>query len=195
MDKIKNVVKSGSQTLQVKFAIYNAISKSFIILAFMALLPLIIEKIVYDHIDKRLQARSEKVLKIIHKGGIDDIVLEQDCSFESYSILKEEFVAIYPITNLSDTINGISIANESRNIEGEQLVHRILTLSFIYDNQNYKLEIGEGISSIEQLKLTIKKFSLWMMLGVILISIFLDFAFVRIALLCQVSYTFPLSLT
>jgi signal transduction histidine kinase len=182
LDKIKNVIKSGSQTLQVKFAIYNAISKSFIILAFMALLPLIIEKIVYDHIDKRLQARSEKVLKIIHKGGIDDIVLEQDCSFESYSILKEEFVAIYPITNLSDTINGISIANESRNIEGEQLVHRILTLSFIYDNQNYKLEIGEGISSIDQLKSTIKKFSLWMMLGVILISIFLDFAFVRILL-------------
>lgn len=78
--------------LQVKLAIYNALSKGIIIAAFGFLMPLIVEQVVYDHIDKRLIARSDRVLKIISKGGIHEIILEQDCSFESYNILKEEFV-------------------------------------------------------------------------------------------------------
>ncbi|CAN5365119.1 hypothetical protein BH11BAC2_BH11BAC2_10090 [soil metagenome] len=86
--------RKGALTLQVKFALYNALSKALIIAAFMAILPLIVEKVVYDHIDRRLTARSDRVLLIIQRGGIDDIVLEQDCSFESYNILKEDFVAI-----------------------------------------------------------------------------------------------------
>ncbi|CAN5365052.1 hypothetical protein BH11BAC2_BH11BAC2_10080 [soil metagenome] len=42
------------------------------------------------------------------------------------------------------------------------------------------MNIGEGISSIEELKSTIQKFSFWMMLGVVIISIFLDLGFVSL---------------
>ena len=172
-------LRKGVLTLQVKFALYNAISKALIIGAFMAILPLIVEKIVYDHIDHRLIARSERVLMIIKRGGIDDIVLEQDCSFESYNILKEEFVAIYPMKSTLKLPPPIQIRNESWSIEGENLIHRIIRRTFTYDNQMYELNIGEGISSMQELKSTIQRFSLWMMLGVILISIFLDLGFVR----------------
>ena len=169
-------------TLQVKFAIYNAISKSLIILAFVAILPVIVEKIAYDHIDRRLTARSEKVIRIIQRGGIDDIVLEQDCSFESYSILKEEFVAIYPILNPREHKHVTEIKNEAWSIEGERLEHRIYRRSFTYDNQLYELNIGEGIGNIEELKTTIQRFSLWIMLAIISLSIFLDLGFVRLLL-------------
>lgn len=169
-------------TVQVKFALYNALSKAMIILAFSAFLPQIAEKVVYDHIDKRLMARCERVLRIIQRGGIDDIVLEQDCSFESYSILKEEFVAIYPILDPTHAGDSLTIRNEKWEIEGEKLEHRIVRRPFTYDNQLYELNIGEGTGGIEQLKNTIQRFSLWMMLVVILVSVFLDLGFVQLLL-------------
>ena len=167
--------------LQVKFAIYNAVSKAVIVLAFGAILPAIVEQIVINHIDKRLQARSEKILKIIKLGGINDIIREQDCSFESYNIFKEEFVSIKPILN-SGKMPGVFIANEDWNIEGENLRHRVIKQPFVYDNQMYQLNIGEGISTVDQLKSTITKFSFWAMIIVILISVVIDMGFVRLLL-------------
>ena len=168
--------------LQVKFAIYNALSKALIILAFGAILPLIVEKIVYYHIDQRLKARSEKVLKIIKLGGINDIIREQDCSFESYNILKEEFVSIKPILTKEFPTTGATLDNENWTIEGEELRHRIIRQSFVYDNQMYLLNIGEGLSTVDQLKSTINRFSLWMMIIIIFISVFVDLGFVRLLL-------------
>lgn len=168
--------------LQIKFAIYNALSKALIIAAFGAVLPLVVEKVVYNHIDKRLIARSERVLKIIQRGGINDIIAEQDCSFESYSILKEEFVAIRPILNTEKIPPTQVVKNEEWVIEGETMNHRIIRKPFIYDNQLYELNIGEGLSTVDQLKTIIIQFFLWMMIGVVLISIFIDLGFVRILL-------------
>ncbi|MBK7966412.1 MAG: hypothetical protein IPK10_14775 [Bacteroidetes bacterium] len=85
----------------------------------MTLLPLLVEKIVYEHIDKRLVARSERILLTVKRGSIADIVREQDCSFESYNILKEEFVAIYPITDPLKMHQATDIRNETWRIEGE----------------------------------------------------------------------------
>jgi signal transduction histidine kinase len=167
-------------TLQLKFALYNALSKALIILAFSAFLPRIVETIVYDHIDRRLFARTERVMMIIQRGGIDDIVLEQDCSFESYNILKEEFVAIYPILDPTRREREPLIRNEAWSIEGEKLQHRIIRKPFTYDNQLYELNIGEGTSSIEDLKSTIQKYSLWMMILIVTLSIFIDLGFVRL---------------
>lgn len=167
--------------LQAKFAIYNALSKAVIVLAFGAILPIIVEKIVYNHTDKRLKARSEKVLKIIKLGGINDIIREQDCSFESYNILKEEFISISPVFE-AKVDSSINIINERSDIGGEILNHRSITMPFMYDNQMYRLKIGEGIGTVEQLKTTITKFSLWAMIVVVLISVFIDMGFVRLLL-------------
>lgn len=167
-------------TLQVKFAVYNAVSKALILLAFTAFLPILIERVVYEHIDKRLMARSERVLLTVRKGSIADIVREQDCSFESYNILKEEFVAIYPITDFKRLSQGIQIRNESWSIEGERLQHRIIKRPFFYDNQMYELNIGEGISAIDDLKSILQRFMLLMILTIVALSLFVDMGFVRL---------------
>ena len=169
-------------TIQVKFALYNAVSKALIFLAFFTLLPVLVERIVYEHIDKRLLARSERVLLTVRKGSIADIVREQDCSFESYNILKEEFVAIYPLTDIRRLDEGPIIRNEHWEIEGEKLQHRIIKRPFVYDNQLYELNIGEGTGSIDELKQTIQRFMLVLMLSVIMISLFIDLGFVRLLL-------------
>src|SRR5688572_17870954 len=127
--------------LQVKLAIYNALSKGLIIAAFGILMPQVVNQIVYDHIDKRLIARTDRVLKIISRGGINEIIMEQDCSFESYNILKEEFVSIHPLMNGTQPQESF-ITNERWNVGGENLNHRIIRQPFIYDNQLYQLNIG-----------------------------------------------------
>jgi signal transduction histidine kinase len=121
-------------------------------------------------------------LLTVRKGSIADIVREQDCSFESYNILKEEFVAIYPITDFKRMEQGTLIRNESWSIEGELLQHRIIKRPFLYDNQMYELNIGEGTGAIDDLKSILQRFMLVMMIAVILISLFIDLAFVRLLL-------------
>jgi signal transduction histidine kinase len=167
--------------LQVKLAIYNALSKALIILAFGALMPIIVERVVYNHIDQRLKARTSKVLRIIEKGGLNDIARESDCSFESYDILKEEFIFIEPLARTND-IRPTEIVNEHWEIDGENLQHRIIRQSFIYDNQLYSLNIGEGIDSVERLKTTIGKFALWATVLAIIFSVLVDIGFARITL-------------
>jgi signal transduction histidine kinase len=167
--------------LQVKLAIYNALSKGLIIAAFAVLMPLIVKQVVYDHIDKRLLARTDRVLKIISRGGINEIILEQDCSFESYNILKEEFVSIEPLSNGTLTPETI-ITNEQRDVGGERLTHRVIKQAFVYDNQLYLLNIGEGLSTIYQLNKIIMQFSLTLMIIFIIISVFIDIGFARLML-------------
>ncbi len=168
--------------LQVKLVLYNAISKAIIILAIGALLPLLIEKVVYNHIDKRLIARLDKTLLIVKKGGLNEITLDQDCSFDNYNIFKEEFVSISPLPHLPKDFGRSNIENSERQIENELIRHRILTYAFIYDNQLYEIAIGEGLSAVDQLNHAIRKFSLWLLIAVVMLSIFLDLSFARLLL-------------
>jgi len=168
--------------LQAKLALYNTFSKVLILLAILLLLPQIVEQIVYNHIDKRLEVRLEKMMRMIQIGGLDEITLDQDCSFESYNIFKEEYVAISPLAIFPKDYGSFNVVNTERIIEKEIVKHRVLSQAFIYDNQLYTIEIGEGLSTIDQLTGTIRKFSLSIMLVVILVFVFLDFGFVRILL-------------
>ncbi|HNQ00011.1 MAG TPA: sensor histidine kinase, partial [Bacteroidia bacterium] len=169
--------------LQVKLALYNAISKAIIIGAFGAIIPVIIQGIVYNHIDKRLSARLEKMMRMVQKGGLNEISLDQDCSFDSYNVFKEEYVSISPLPGLPKDFGKRTVENTERLIENEVLKHRVLSQAFLYDNQLYEIEIGEGLSTVDQLNETIKRFTIQILLAVILISIFLDLGFARVLLL------------
>lgn len=164
--------------LQVKLAIYNALSKGIIFAAFAILMPVLVETVVYDHIDKRLLARTDRIMKIISRGGINEIIMEQDCSFESYNIFKEEFVSITPLRNDMPPPETI-ITNEQVLVENEKLNHRVVKQAFVYDNQQYLLRIGEGLGTIEQLNRSIVQFSLTLMVLFIVVSVFIDIGFVR----------------
>jgi signal transduction histidine kinase len=168
--------------LQVKLILYNAFSKALIILAIGLVLPLFIQKIVYNHIDQRLNARMEKMLRMIQLGGLNEITLDQSCSYDSYNIFKEEYVSISPLPLLPPDFGRKHFENTERIIENETVKHRVLSQAFIYDNQLYEIEIGEGLSTVDQLNSTIRSFTFWMMCMVVLISVFLDLGFARILL-------------
>jgi len=151
-------------------------------MAFGLLMPNLIGQVVYNHMDNKLYARSEKLLAMVQRGGLDEIALDQDCSFDNYNIFKEEYVSISPLNKLPHDFGKRKIENAERVIENEVIKHRVLSQSFIYDNQLYALEIGEGLSSVDELKHTIRKFTIWILLIVITVSIFIDLGFVRIIL-------------
>ncbi|MCC7231931.1 MAG: HAMP domain-containing histidine kinase [Bacteroidia bacterium] len=168
--------------LQIKLALYNAISKALIIVGIGILMPSIVEKVVYNHIEKRLDARLEKMLLMVQKGGLDEITLDQDCSWDSYNVFKEEYVSIYPLDKMPDDFGARHIENTERVIENEVVKHRVLSQAFIYDNQIYKIEVGEGLSTVDQMNQTLRNFMIRILVIVILISIFLDLGFARILL-------------
>ncbi len=169
--------------IQTKFALYSAASKVLIILAISVTIPSIISTVVYTHIDSRLKARTDRVFKMIERGGIDEITLEQDCSFESYNILKEEFVSIEPLTKIDKGSAGTAkISNDEISIEEEILLHRVISQPFLYDNQLYELRIGEGLGAIEELNHSIRKFTFWITLILILLTIIADIGFTKVLL-------------
>ena len=167
--------------LQLKFVIYNAFSKAVIIAAFGFLLPMIVERVVYHHIDNRLEARKDLILKKISVGGLNQALLDENCSFNDFNIFKEEFISIQPLKLRFDSVPAPTVKNEVWNFEGtSQQEHRVIKQPFLFDNQWYELNIGEGISTIDKLKKTITVFSLWTMIIVIILSVFVDLGFVRI---------------
>ena len=115
-------------------------------------------------------------------GGLDEITLDQDCSFDSYNIFKEEFVSITPLAILPPDFGKYHIENAERKIDEETVKHRVLTQAFVYDNQLYSIAIGEGLSAYDQLNITIRKFTIWIMVAVVVISIFFDLLFARLLL-------------
>jgi len=168
--------------IQVKLSLYNAISKVVIILVIGAIIPVLIQKVAYNHLDKRLVARLEKTMRMVAVGGLDEITLDQDCSFDSYNIFKEEFVSITPLAILPPDFGKYHIENAERKIDEETVKHRVLTQAFVYDNQLYSIAIGEGLSAYDQLNITIRKFTIWIMVAVVVISIFFDLLFARLLL-------------
>jgi signal transduction histidine kinase len=167
--------------LQNKLVFYNTFSKIIIILSIGIIIPRLIQDVIYDHTDARLKSKRVKMMDMIRKGGIREITHDEDCSFGNYNILKEEFIAVEPLkTKPTETEK---IENAKRDIEGEIITHRVLSHAFFYDNQYYLLEIGRDLSTIQELNLTVKRFTIFMLIIVISLSILIDFGFIRLTLI------------
>src|SRR4029079_12739182 len=130
---------------------------------------MILKTVVYTHIDQRLKARVSRMMLEVERGGIREIVMDQDCSFENYNIFKEEYVSIQPLKSMPVFFGKEIYLDTARILENEIIRHRVLSKSFIYDNQLYELEVGEGVHSIETLRDTFHKYTIWFLICVVLI--------------------------
>lgn len=159
--------------LQFKLALIEAISK--IALFFILLLSLgqYIEDVSLKHTDKNLIKMKDKTMSIIHEIGIRSFLNEeQDSTFASYNILKDEYVTI-ELDSLKHS-GLLKLTNEKRIIENEEFDYRILNYTFKIDDQNYSLEVGRNIELIYSLRRTIKNYSIQILLLVLVITILSD---------------------
>ncbi|AKD05077.1 HAMP domain-containing sensor histidine kinase [Pontibacter korlensis] len=166
--------------LQTKLTLFSAVSKVLILLLLIFLLPFLISRVALHNTDKRLLTKKEQVFDIIQRQGIDSFVgTGSDEMYGSYNLLKEEFISIEPI-DTSQIDNRIE--NSYRDVEGEILEYRVLSLAFEVEGGTYLLEIGRSLATIRETSDTMQRYASYFLVAVVLITVFIDLAFVRILL-------------
>ncbi len=82
--------------LQVKFSLYNAVTKIAIILVLGAIILFSLDRLAYNQLDNRLIKKKNKIIEHLNDDEIDSLLNKQQ-SFTDYNILKEEFIVLTDI--------------------------------------------------------------------------------------------------
>lgn len=162
--------------LSSKLVYFITGSKLIVVLLFVLSLPFLVEQIASEYTNYSLRKQRREVINVIQKKGID-YYLQGDDSYGSYTLLKEEYIALEPDTNGQrlDTIK-----NTQRVIEQDTLSYRVLSYSFKMKGKPYLLEIGKTTASINQYNKPLQRIALYVLMGLIAITILIDLVFTRI---------------
>lgn len=164
--------------LFTKLTLFITLSKLAIVILFVWLLPFLVNRIAFQYNDYYLRQQKAKVLQVISRSGID-AYLQGEPSYGSYTMLKEEYISLEPAgrTILPDTI-----ATLRRVVEGDTLTYRVLNHTFHYSNRNYILEVGKTTASIGQYNQPLQRMALYVLIGLIVITIVVDLVYTRLLL-------------
>lgn len=164
--------------LLTKLTLTTTFSKVAIVLLFVVLLPLLVDRVAFQSTNKLLKLQAEKVIDNIRKNGID-YYLQGDSSYGSYTLLKEEYISLERKKNIytADTIQ-----TTQRIIEGDTVTYRVLNQAFQFNNQLYELEIGRTIASISQYNSPLQRIALYVLGILIILTLLIDLSFTRILL-------------
>ncbi|MNX58411.1 Alkaline phosphatase synthesis sensor protein PhoR [compost metagenome] len=131
--------------------------------------------IVAEYTTYSLRRQQDKVIKIVQQKGINHY-LQNDDSYGSYTMLKEEYIALEPAP-IGVAIDTIKTAQ--RVVEQDTLTYRILMHTFNFDQKPYLLEIGKTINSINQYNKPLQRTALYVLIGLIIASLLFDLLFTR----------------
>jgi signal transduction histidine kinase len=160
--------------LKNQLAIFNAITRLSIILVLWLMLPILVENVVYKHIDRDLKEKESKFISHLDKEEIKDFMTKDSLdSYASFSTLHDEFVLLTRIDKKPISSKPIFI-NVSRIIEAEKNDYRILQYDFVYEKMYYQLEIGSGLGEIKELTFNIRLFILMVLIIIVLVTFILD---------------------
>jgi signal transduction histidine kinase len=141
------------------------------VVLFVLLLPTLIRDINRSYTDNWLRRQEEKVLKLVNGPGINNYIQNGE-GYGSYNaLLKEEYVSL-DVDSLNERID--TIFNENRLVEGDTIQYRILSHNFKVGKQNYILEIGKSIDTINETTTPLQNIALEILLGMILLTILAD---------------------
>jgi len=161
-----------------KLTLFITLSKLIIVVVFVLLLPFLVEEIASSYTNYNLRQQQEKVLKEVSKNGIDSYLQGAE-SFGSYTMLKEEYIALEPV---SDTLTLDTIETEQRIVEQDTITYRILSHTFRTKGQTYLLEIGKTTSSINQYNRPLQRIALYVLISLIFLTLLIDLVFTRFLL-------------
>ncbi|WP_316800106.1 HAMP domain-containing sensor histidine kinase [Pedobacter frigidisoli] len=161
--------------LQVKFSLYNAITKIAIVLLLGSIILFSLDKLAYNQLDSRLIKKKNKIIEHLNDDEIDSL-LNKGESFTDYNILKEEFIVLTDIPD-RQTDSIATVYTEKREIEGDIEVYRILNYKFSYHTNWYNLEIGETMTTLQSIKNSIRFYMLIVLVSALLITLVTDYTF------------------
>jgi len=140
------------------------------------LLPSLVGYVSFQYSNYYLRQQKQKVLSEIKQNGID-YYLQGDSAYASYTMLKEEYISILPAEkeNIRDTIE-----TSKRVVDEDTLTYRILTHELKGVNKNYVLEIGKTTSTIGEYNNLLQRFTLFVLIGLIVLSIVVDLIYTNV---------------
>jgi two-component system, OmpR family, sensor histidine kinase ArlS len=164
--------------LLTKLTLFITLSKMLIVILFVLLLPSLVGYVSFQYSNYYLGQQKKKVLSVINKNGVD-YYLQGDSAYASYTMLKEEYISILPAgnSNAHDTII------TSKRVVGEDtLNYRILIHEIVDRDKKYLLEIGKTTATINQYNTLLQRFTLFILIGLILLSILVDLVYTHVLL-------------
>lgn len=164
--------------LLTKLTLFITLSKLLIVALFVLLLPSLVNYASFEYSNYYLNQQKNKVLTVISQNGVD-YYLQGDSAFASYTMLKEEYISLLPAedTHVKDTIE-----TSQRVVGKDTLNYRILIHEISAENKNYILEIGKTTATISQYNKLLRRFTLYILIALILFSIIIDLAYTHILL-------------
>ncbi|TKC60201.1 HAMP domain-containing histidine kinase [Pedobacter hiemivivus] len=162
--------------LSTKLTLFITGSKLVIVLLFVLALPFLVKQIASEYTNYTLKQQRKKVLDIVKKNGTDYYFQGED-NYGSYTMLKEEFIALLPVES---SLSMDTIKNSQRLIERDTLNYRVLSYTFKDKNKNYLLEIGKTTASINQYNKPLQRFALYVLIILIGLTILIDLTFIRV---------------
>jgi two-component system sensor histidine kinase ArlS len=158
--------------LKTKLTLFNAISKLVIAVLFVLLVPFLIRNISHNYVDKNLIKQKNKFLQIAKTQGIDNYIPAGETYGSYYLPLKEEYLTIETDTLPNHFID--TIKNERRLVERDTIDYRILSHTFKINNQQYLLEIGKSIDTLDETSAPLQNIAFVVLISMILLTILAD---------------------
>ncbi len=167
--------------LKTKLLIINTFTKVLIILIAIFIVPKLVRDISINNTDQELFDKLDQIYLLIEEQGIEIFVDTENNnqSYGSYNILKEEFISIEPST---DTVLFESIGNVVRIIEEQEIDYRVISANLQYGEDYYLIEIGKSIATIINFEKELKNYAFYFLLILLSISIVLDLVLTQILL-------------
>ena len=162
--------------LSAKLVYFITGSKIAVVLIFILLVPFLVERIASEYTNYSLRDQQKKVMNNIRRHGVG-FYLQGDKSYGSYTMLKEEYIALEPAAPGADID---TIQTEERILEQDTLNYRVLSYTFNSGPKKYLLEIGKTTGSINQYNRPLQRIALYVLMGLIAITIVIDLIFTRI---------------
>ncbi|MFH7016810.1 sensor histidine kinase [Flavobacterium sp. FlaQc-47] len=159
-----------------QLAIFNALTRLLVILILWLMLPILVENVVYRHINNSLLEKKQKFIDHLDQNEINDFIENEDDSTETYSqfsTLHSEFLVLSK-SPAKPHQKKVVFTNEYRVIEGEENEYRILQYHFVYENQAYQLEIGSSLGEVNDLTFIIRFFIIIVFVVILFITFLAD---------------------
>jgi len=140
------------------------------------MLPLLVQNVVYQHINNTLLEKKKKFIQHLNKEEINEFIENPEDStdtFSEFSTLHSEFLVLSRVS-IKPHQKKTTFSNEYRKIEGEESEYRILQHHFTYDGEDYQLEIGSSLSEVNDLTFAIKLFIIVVFVVILLITFLAD---------------------
>ncbi len=163
--------------LQTKLILYNLFIKAAMIFLMATVIVVFLDKISLDHLKMRILDKQEKLVRNLSQKEISEL-LEAEKTFTDYNILKEEYIILNktrPVKLQKGHTERFTVSE--REIEGNQEEYLILISHFRFGNDYYRLEIGETMAALKQLKNTILIFSLLTLIVSAIATLITDYTF------------------